>query len=153
MARGELYLSSLSPNGAATLSLLQSMTTSTEGGQASFGPATTHGAMTDITMTFSKSPIIIPIPDQKPMGFDLNIIESWTIVLNTTWYDGIGGTTYNEAEEFFTKDGWEDTMKPYKLTWGVKEYYVQLDRWSVTQRGGYGDTIDVSISFMVVASE
>lgn len=108
----------------------------------------------DWNRTMNRSPIIIPVPDQEPMGFDMNYIEADTITLNTTWYDGIGDeSTYYYAEGFFKKKDVSDTSKPYKLVLGEREYSVLLDRWTSSGAGGYGDTIQVSISLQIVEDE
>lgn len=146
MARGELYLENVD---GEKLHLGQTVI----GGLLST-QAATHGGIADWTRTMSKAPIIIPIPDQWPIGFDMNYIEADTITINTTWYDGIGdSSTYYKAEKFFKKEASSDTSKPFMLMLGEREYSVMLDRWTASGAGGHGDTINVSISMQIVEPE
>ena len=149
MARGELFLSSGSGISPATILYLTQFMDSA--GLHTVGA--TYAGVQDITRTFSKQPIVIPLPDQEPMGFDLNIVESDTISIQTMWFDGTGATsTYKKAEAFFIKRDFTDKMQPYILTWGENTYSVMLDRWVASQQGGHGDTLSVSINLMVVSS-
>ena len=147
MARGELYLES--PNGAIKLHLAHLIV------GATLNTCATHGGIQGISRTLSKNPIVIPVPDQEPIGIDINMIESDTFRINTTWFDGIAnGSTYASAEAFFLKTGWssEDKMKPYRFQMGERTYYVMLTTWTADLTGGWGDTIPVSINLAVVAS-
>jgi hypothetical protein len=148
MARGDLYLES--PNGTATLYIGQTIT----GGTLKTTDAT-YGGVQSINRTLSKTPIIIPVPNQEPIGLDLNMIESDTIRINTIWFDGIGpNSTYIAAENFFMKVGWPDAdkMKPYRFQMGSWQCWVMLNTWTADLSGGWGDTLPVTISLSVVAS-
>lgn len=151
MGRGELYLENYDGGrlyiGQTTDSSGLHRATGTETGPMNAGIA-------DWTRTMSRSPIIIPVPDQEPMGFDMNFIEADTITINTTWYDGIANdSTYYYAETFFKKTNLSDTSKPYTLVLGERTYSVLLDRWTTSGAGGHGDTIQVSISLQIVEDE
>ena len=151
MARGEVYLENVDGGrlyiGQTTIGgeLPRALETAT-------GPS--YAGIADWTRTMSKSPIIIPVPDQEPIGFDLNFIESDTITINTTWLDGIGdSSTYHYAEGFFKKENYSDTYVPYTLILGERTYYVLLERWTVSGAGGHGDTINVSFSLQIVEKQ
>ena len=151
MARGELYLENFDGG-----RLYIGQTVDKDGLHRATETATgpMNAGIADWTRTMSKSPIIIPVPDQWPMGFDMNYIEADTITINTTWYDGIGNnSTYYYAEQFFKKVGYSDTSKPFTLVLGEREYSVMLDRWTASGAGGHGDTIQVSISLQIVEDE
>lgn len=148
MARGECYLEDVD---GTKLHLTQTVINGVLDTQAA-----THGGIIDWSRTMSKSPIIIPVPDQEPMGFDMNYIEGDTITINTTWFDGLGTgttTTYGKAEQFFKKMNVSDTSSPYRLQLGEREYYVLLDRWTASGAGGHGDTIQTSVSLQIVEGE
>lgn len=146
MARGEIYLENVD---GSKLHLGQTVI----GGQLNT-QAATHGGIADWTRTMTKSPILIPIPDQWPIGFDLNFIESDSIVINTTWFDGIGDTsTYYTAEKFFKKENSSMPSAPFHLVIGERDYYVMLERWTASGAGGHGDTVNVSIMLQIVEGE
>lgn len=151
MGRGELYLENYDGG-----RLYIGQTTDSSGLHRATRSATgpMNAGIADWTRTMSKSPIIIPIPDQWPMGFDMNYIEADTITINTTWYDGIGDdSTYYYAETFFKKTNLSDSSKPYTLVLGERTYSVLLDRWTTSGAGGHGDTIQISISLQIVEDE
>lgn len=151
MARGELYLQNCDGGrlyiGQTTDSTGLHVATSTATGPMNAGIA-------DWNRTMSRSPVIIPVPGQEPMGFDMNYIEADTVTLNTTWYDGIGdSSTYHYAETFFKKTNLSDSSRPYTLILGERTYSVFLDRWTTSGAGGHGDTINVSISLQIVEAD
>lgn len=155
MARGDLYLES--PAGTK-LYIAQTLTASTmpsSDWSSWTGKNLPHGGIQSINRTFSKNPILCPIPDDEPIGIDINIIESDTIRINTIWFDGIAdGSTYATAETMFKKSDWsvEDKMKPYRLQMGEREHYVMLNTWTSDLTGGWGDTIPVTITLSIVQS-
>lgn len=151
MARGDLYLQNCDGG-----RLYIGQTVDSSGLHRALESATgpQYAGIADWSRTMSRSPIIIPVPDQEPMGFDMNFIEADTITLNTTWYDGIGdSSTYYYAETFFKKTNLSDTSKPYTLILGERTYSVLLDRWTTSGAGGHGDTIQVSISLQIVEAD
>lgn len=153
MARGDLYLET--PAGVK-LYIAQTLTASTSPAadwSSWSGKSLAHGGIQSINRTLTKTPILCPIPDDDPIGVDINIIESDTIRINTIWFDGIGdNSTYLAAENMFLKRGWsvENKTKPYRLTMGDRQYYVMLNTWTADLTGGWGDTIPVSISLSIV---
>lgn len=151
MGRGELYLENYDGE-----RLYIGQTTDSSGLHRATGTATgpMNAGIADWTRTMTKSPILIPIPDQWPIGFDLNFIESDSIVINTTWFDGIGDTsTYYTAEKFFKKENSSMPSAPFHLVIGERDYYVMLERWTVSGAGGHGDTVNVSIMLQIVEGE
>lgn len=145
--RGELYLQS--PDGTQKLYLAQQYVNNVLTTTASYG------AIGTINRVLSKNVIITPIPDSEPIGIDLNMIESDTFRINTTWFDGIvDGSTYTQAESFFKKEGWAaaDKLKPYTFIMGERTYQVMLNSWTADLTGGWGDSIPVTISLFIVAS-
>lgn len=152
MARGELYLTSY--DGSIKLNLIQMITASVQTMGATWASTpVAYGGVGNITRTLTKTPVVIPVPNQEPIGFDMNMIEADTIRINTTWYDGLNGT-YASAENFFYKRTFPIGQKqyPYHLIMGEKEYWVMLQNWTADLNGGHGDTIPVSISLTIVAT-
>ena len=102
---------------------------------------------TTVERSISKEPIIIPIPRNNAMAFDIGFVPTDTITINSIWVD----TERTQAATFARAIRFWDPATSYIFrmgSWGTMN--VKVRNFSVTEEAGKGDIMNTRTVLEVV---
>jgi hypothetical protein len=108
----------------------------------------------DITWGVSKSPIIIPIPNDDNFGFDVGFTDSETVSINVTNLSSAtsGSFAMTLRNVLRKQTGVDSTLKnkPMPFIWSDNTFYVLPRNLTIKQESGAGDIVALTVQLEVV---
>lgn len=114
-----------------------------------------RGGIQSVDKSFSASPILVPLPLDFAVGYDIGFIESAVITIAGVWFDGITGRD-EIMEDLRTCKSLVDvnrSQSPYVLLLSNRAYFVMLTGYSSNIIGGQGDVISFRLGLSICSGE
>lgn len=109
------------------------------------------GGIQSIDKGFSASPILIPIPEEFPTGFDIGFVDSSTITISGVWFDGLDGRDamledLRTSKKIIHAD---HHQSPLVLLLSSRAYPVFITGYSSNILGGQGKVISIRLGLSI----
>jgi len=139
----------------------------TETEQSSDTSCIYRGGIQSVDKGFTASPILIPLPEELQIGWDIGFVESGTITIAGVWFDGLGMVTMSTGTQGQTKQTYsrdiiiedlrttkslikeECRQSPLILLLSSRAYPVLITGYSSNIIGGQGNTISIRLGLAI----
>lgn len=112
-----------------------------------------RGGIQSVDKGFTASPILIPIPEQFPTGFDIGFVESGVFTISGVWFDGLDGRDRTLEDLRTSKKCIATAYKqsPLVLVISNRAYPVFITGYSSNIVGGQGKIISFRLGLAIAS--
>ena len=112
---------------------------------------TYKGGIQSIDKGFTAAPMLIPIPLQMPVSWDIGMVDSGTFTIAAVWFDGLEGrdSILQDLRTEKTLVTEKYRMSPYILFLSNRAYPVMMTGYSSNIVGGQGDIISIRLGLAI----
>lgn len=110
-----------------------------------------RGGIQSVDKSFSSAPVLIPIPLEFPIGYDIGFVESSVLTIAGVWFDGLHGRDQVMEDLRTSKKLVTDKyrMSPYVFLLSDRAYFVMMTGYSSNIVGGQGDIISFRLGLSI----
>lgn len=112
-----------------------------------------RGGIQSVDKGFTASPILLPIPEEFPTGFDIGFVESGIFTISGVWFDGLDGRDQILEDLRTSKKLIHDNYKqsPFVLLLSNRAYPVFITGYSTNILGGQGNVISIRLGLAIAS--
>lgn len=112
-----------------------------------------RGGIQSVDKGFTSSPILIPIPQALPTGFDIGFVESGVVTIAGVWFDGLNGRDRILEDLRTTKKCVNPSYQasPLVLVISERAYPVFITGYSSNIVGGQGNVISFRLGLAIAS--
>lgn len=112
---------------------------------------TYKGGIQSVDKGFTAAPMLIPIPLQMPVSWDIGMVDSGVITIAGVWFDGLDGRD-SVLEDLRTEKSHvteQYRMSPFFLFLSKRAYPVMITGYSSNIVGGQGNIISFRLGLAI----